>query len=112
MDFEFAIYRDWIDAQANNFLAPFLPKQQLSFSLSPSKQAFKIGFEEERLEEEWRMSMNNENGYLNEDFHSNKSPKICQKCGAQWDQSQPQLYNLFVCLFLNKKKYWEVKGCT
>jgi hypothetical protein len=83
MDFEFAIYRDWIDAQANNFLAPFLPKQQLSFSLSPSKQAFKIGFEEERLEEEWRMSMNNENGYLNEDFHSNKSPKICQKCGAQ-----------------------------
>jgi hypothetical protein len=43
MDLEFGFYWDWIDAQANNFLAPFLPKQQLSFSLSPSKQLFKIG---------------------------------------------------------------------
>jgi hypothetical protein len=43
MDLEFGFYWDWIDAQANNFLAPFLPEQQLSFSLSPSKQLFKIG---------------------------------------------------------------------
>jgi hypothetical protein len=34
MDLEFGFYWDWIDAQANNFLAPFLPKQQLFFSLS------------------------------------------------------------------------------
>jgi hypothetical protein len=43
------------------------------------------------------MRMNNAMAYLIEDFLSNKSPKLCQKCGAQWNQSQPQLYNLFVC---------------
>jgi len=45
MDLEFGFYWDWIDAQANNFLAPFLPEQQLSFSflfLLP-QQLFKIG---------------------------------------------------------------------
>jgi hypothetical protein len=51
----FGFYWDWIDAQANNFLAPFLPKQQLSFSLSLFQTTL-----QDRLEEEWRMRMNNE----------------------------------------------------